>query len=275
MKLSADDATLYYKLMWPLQFYVNKKLHILSNVDSMEVYIHECDYEDKLSVRNALYQHPELIDAFADANPAQLTDEELALVRGWKNHVAEDFYIERFLAKGSILIEGRKDKPQVYLVLGLMESLEETLHYYNPPIMIKTVLLPFKGCIIYDGLVQTYSIFFGGGIRRNLKEIYLAAKQNQRIIETLEGVKPLSATSVKPTRDWSSEINELIKMVNKLKGEKVPIQSEAFSLLKTSALLAQAAAHDPDDLESLWKLNGKVSRALRQLEAALNRKDYD
>ena len=36
-----------------------------------------------------------------------------------------------------------------------MDSLEELLgRHYRPPVMIKTVLLPFKGQIIYDGLVQ-------------------------------------------------------------------------------------------------------------------------
>ena len=274
MKISSEDVALYYKLMWPLQFYVNQKLNIFPDVASVEAYVKDYEYEDKLPVRDALYEHIELIDAFVDENPAHLTEAELAIVQSWKNFVAGDFHIERFLKKGAILIRSN-DPPQVYLVLGLMDSLEEMLgYYYRPPIMIKTVLLPFRGQIIYDGLIQTYNIFFGGGIKGRLKETYMAAKQNQRIIETLDPVlqaKQQEKTRRKPARDWRPEVDELVRVVNKLKGGKVPIQSEAFRLLKASAFLAQAVAHNPDDLDALWKLDNRVFRALRQLEAALNR----
>ena len=53
------------------------------------------------------------------------------------------------------------------------------------PVYIKTVLLPFKDKIIYDGLMQTYNIHFGGGIKRSLKETYMKAKQNGKIITSL------------------------------------------------------------------------------------------
>ena len=152
MKLSPNEVALFYKLMWPLQFYVNQQLNLLPDVDSVETYANDYDFEEKLPVRNALYEHSELIDTFVAENPAHLTGEELALVRSWKKFVAGDFYLERFLKKGAIFIHSGKSS-QVYVVLGLTESLEAMFqHYYRPPILVKTVLLPFKGRIIYDGL---------------------------------------------------------------------------------------------------------------------------
>jgi hypothetical protein len=260
--------------MWPLQFYVNQKLNILADVDSVEAYATYYAYEDKLPVRDALYENIELIDAFIAENPAKLTDEELAIVGSGKNYVAGDFYIERYLKKGAILIHAG-EPPQVYVVLGLTDSLKDMFEYYHrPPILVRTVLLPFKGHIIYDGLFQTYSIFFGGGIKGDLKETYMAAKQNQRIIETFDPVLQAQQHEKalrKPTRDWGPEVDELINAVKKLKGEKVPIQTEAFSLLKASALLTQAVVHKPDDLDALWKLGSRVNRTLRKLETALHR----
>lgn len=274
MILSPPDVALFYKLMWPLQFYVNQKLNILPNVTSVETYAKDYDFEAKLPVRNALYEKPELIDAFLDENPAQFNEGELALVWGWKNFVAGDFYIERYLKQGTILINSGK-RPQVFLVLGLTNSLEEIFqHYQRPPILVKTVLLPFKGQIIYDGLFHTYSVFFGGGIKGDLKETYLAAKQNQRIITTLEPGRPaqkMEMTHRKPLADWRPEVDELVKAANKLKGDQLPFQGEVFSLLKASALLAQAVTHNPDDLDSLWKLYKRVNNALRKVEAALYR----
>jgi hypothetical protein len=63
MKLSLEDAELFYKLMWPLQFYVNQQRQILPNVDSLEAYI-ACPQPDKLQVRTALYEDIDLVDAF-------------------------------------------------------------------------------------------------------------------------------------------------------------------------------------------------------------------
>ena len=51
----------------------------------------------------------------------------------------------------------------------------------------------------------------------------------------------------------------------------MPILSETFTLLKASIAMAQAAADDPDDLETLWKSYKRVGRAERQLETALYR----
>ena len=43
MKLPPQEAELFYKLMWPLQFHVNQQRHILPHVDSLEAYI-ECPF---------------------------------------------------------------------------------------------------------------------------------------------------------------------------------------------------------------------------------------
>jgi len=39
----------------------------------------------------------------------------------------------------------------------------------------KFTLLPFKGHIVYDGLVSSYKISFGPGIRRSLNENFKEA----------------------------------------------------------------------------------------------------
>ncbi len=124
MKLSPAEVALYYKLMWPLQFYVNQKLNILPDVDSLEVYVEYYDSEDKLPVRNALYENPKLIEAFISENPAPLSEAELAIVQSWKNFVAGDFYVDRFLKKGAIFITAGEPSP-VYVVLGLTDSLKD------------------------------------------------------------------------------------------------------------------------------------------------------
>ena len=44
------------------------------------------------------------------------------------------------------------------------------------PVLTQTMLIPFKGVIVYDGLMTSYNISFGPGIRRNLNEDFKEAK---------------------------------------------------------------------------------------------------
>ncbi len=272
MKLSPEDVALFFKLMWPLQLYVNRQRNILPGVDTIEAYVKRSQ-DDKFQVRNNLYEHIDLLDGFVAQNPAHLSADELAIVQSWKRFVAGDFYIERFLKSGAILITA-SDPPRVYTVLGLTQSLEEILAYaYRPPIMVKAVLLPFKGRIIHDGLLHAYSIFFGSGIRGDLREIYMTAKQKGNIIETLDPepeAQPRKAQR-KPARDWRPEIDALVQSADQLKGGQTTVQGEAFGLLKASARLAQAAVHTPGDLEALWDAEKRVHRMLQRLATALGR----
>lgn len=272
MKLSPEDVKLFYKLMWPLQFYVNQQRQILPHVDSLEAYM-ACPQQDKLQVRNALYENIGLLDAFVAENPAHLSAEELAVVQSWKRFVTGEFYIVRFLKKATIFVDS-KDPPQVYAVLGLTDSLEDVFYGRRLPIWVQTVLLPFKGQIVYDGLLNYYNVFFGSGIRGELNETYQAARQNQRIIETLEPEReppPKKRAPPKPPPDWRPVVDELVKTAEELKGGQSPVQSPAFSLLKASARLAQAAVHNPDDLDALWEMGRSVQKALRRLETVLYR----
>jgi hypothetical protein len=268
MKLSPEDATLFYELMWPLQFYVHQQRQILPDVDSVEEYVF-CSREEKLEVRNALYENPDLLDAFVAQNPAQLSADELQIVQSWKRFVSGQFYIERFLKKATIFVGGGQPA-KVYAVLGLTEPIEEVFGGQRPPIAVDAVLLPFKGRIVYDGLLSIYRIYFGSGIRRDLKEIYMVAKQNGRIIQTLEP-EHAPAKRRKPARDLRPVVDEVLSTANRLRGGQSPVQSPAFSLLKASARLAQAAVHDPEDLDALWEQWQRVHRALRRMETVLDR----
>lgn len=57
----------------------------------------------------------------------------------------------------------------------------------------------------------------------------------------------------------------------KLKGPRETLDSEVFSLLRAAARFAQSAVHNPDDIDALWQAHKSAARALRKLEARLNR----
>ena len=270
MVLSENDAKLFYRLMWPLQFFVNKRLKLIPNCPTVEAY-QNLNVEQKLKVRDALYKNIKLVDEFVKENPEGFNDEELQIIQSWRKFVAGEFFIERYLAKYAIFIKGKT----VYAVLGLSYPLEFSIRRKELPAYIKTVLLPFRSRIIYDGLFQTHQILFGSGITSDLREIYLTAKQNNRIVETLETDAQHTGRNKprRPTKDWSTRVDALRVDAQELSsGAGAPtIQGPVFSLVKASLEMAHVSVHDPDDIEQLWERARKTERALRKVFATLNR----
>lgn len=136
--------------------------------------------------------------------------------------------------------------------------------------MVDAVLLPFKGGIVYDGLLQTYSISFGGGIRSDLNHTYMTAKQKEQIITTLE----LETSQAKPHlrkifKTWLPQLEEIASSASRLKGE-TPLQNAAFALLRVSIEMAKCAGTTPDEPDVLFAGERKVRKAMTRLSRVLD-----
>jgi hypothetical protein len=270
MKLSNQDAELFFNLMFSLQNYVNLKLGIIPEIKTLDEY-QKIPSSEKLTVREALYDKIELVDSYLAENPQDFSDEELEIVKSWKKFERGNFFIERLLKKHAIFIGDEK----VYAVLALYDSFEDVLPFVSLPYYAKAVLLPFKGRIIYDGQLQWYSVMFGSGIKFDLKETYMAAKQNNKIIDSFDPKKPadIAATKKKPIKDWKPTIEEISKEAKKLRSSSgaPAIHSPAFSLAKASIAFARLAVEKPEDIDELWKALEKVERVLGRAETVLYR----
>jgi hypothetical protein len=225
---------------------------------------------DKAEVRAALWKNLPLIDAYCDSNPHGLSAAELDIVRSWKRSVTGKFVLLRYLKKYTILVsEGR----QVYGVLGLRSTLEDMFPGRPLPLLVEAVLLPFKGSIIHDGLLKDFGLTFGPGIRSEMNEDYLAAKQNGRIITTLEPQAVHEAPFRRQKRrddDPGPAIEEMVKTCERLRGGTA-IQNAALALLRAGAKAARTALLLPEDLDELWHLGHDAHKALRRLHSALGR----
>jgi hypothetical protein len=85
-------------------------------------------------------------------------------------------------------------------VLALSQPFKDLIGPYLP-VLTQTVLLPFKGVIVYDGLMSSYNISFGPGIRRSLNESFKDAKARHGIITSLpmsHESLPVKAPKAKP-----------------------------------------------------------------------------
>ncbi len=184
MNLTPDEGKLFYDLYAALLSFVNRKLEVCSETFSDAREYASTPPEARVAIRDALFDHRELIDEFVGENPARFSGDELEIVNTWKHALPDKFYIFRYLKKYTVFLTSGGSPNKAYGVLGLADPLEEVVGS-SLPRLVTTVLLPFRGKIIYDGLVSGYNITFGGGIKRTLNEEYKRAKEAFGIITSL------------------------------------------------------------------------------------------
>lgn len=269
MNLSEQDAKLFFDLMWSLQFYVKQRLNMFPEIKTPMEYA-KTPGDKRMEVRNALWDNPQLIADYARENPDKFTAEEIAIVSSWQHFVRGTFFIERLLKKQAIFI---KDD-EVYAVLGLFDPLDEMFDKRMLPVYCQAILLPFKDVIVYDGLLSSYPVFFGGGVKGNLKETYNRAKQRGEIIVSLgvEGAQPAPNQRKMELKDWGPQLAALAEGAKALRAQpgSPPSWGPAFSLVKASIEMAETAVSHPQDPDTLWDQYDKLSRALNRLEKGID-----
>ena len=68
MQLSREDASLFFKLMPALQTFANQQFKIIKGLKDVEGYKTISDGQ-RVKLRNAVYENPEVIDTFVRKNP--------------------------------------------------------------------------------------------------------------------------------------------------------------------------------------------------------------
>ncbi len=224
MQLTPQDVALFFKLQRSLFCYVNQQLQVIPGEYPTPDDGLRMAAELRVQLRKALTANMHLIDDFVKENPYHLPPDELDIVRSWNHLVAGKFYILRLLQKHAIFFTGGKDS-FAYGVLALSQPFEELIGS-RLPILTETHLLPFREAIVYDGLLCSYSIFFGPGIRSSLNEGFKEAKQKHGIITSLP-VSDMPAVVIpakrtpktrpkeQPAKDQSAEIlQQLVELTD-------------------------------------------------------------
>jgi hypothetical protein len=271
--LSPADADRFFHLYGALHVYANEQLHVLPGVRTEEDWT-KVTQDDRVRLRDALYDHPELFDRFIAENPARLSAEELEVVQKWSvAHVRGNFYLLRHLKRYSIFLSAGQPA-HAYGVIGLTEEIDDLFPSFALPVYLQTVLLPFQGKIVWDGLVHYYNIVFGPGIRSDLNETYQRVKQREGIIESLpfpgEAAKaPARPRTTQP--DLRPIVQQIVELSERLRPGATPLQRRAFSLLRAAAQLVDTATKDPTDLQAIGEHVRVVTRAYRQLATTYER----
>jgi len=185
-QLTFNERKFFYETWYKLLEYINQKNKIL-NYQIKPVYPSNYDESQLHVIRNILWDNPKIISEFIE-NEKTLSAEETSLLKSWqKYHIKGEFFLIKYETEYAVFMKTDKKNPALYAVKGMTTSISEAMQH-QLPVMIETVLLPFKDKIIYDSYIGTHSISFGSGMIDIFNEEYENIKKNSGITTTLQSV---------------------------------------------------------------------------------------
>jgi tetratricopeptide (TPR) repeat protein len=145
-KLTSEEANTFYSIFLPILHFTSQKFKLF-------------EYENLEEFKKSSFQEKQLCsEAFWNdsdnfENYLSQTNQNEEIIRSWKNNINSTFIICKHTTNGSIFIDTITEK--VYIVNGIADNLENICNKMqeNLPIVVKTVLIPWKNKIIYDGFL--------------------------------------------------------------------------------------------------------------------------
>ena len=169
-QLSSEECRLFYETWYGLMGFVNERKSVIKAKIKPE-------YPNTVSdmmvhkVREVLWENPELIDEYI--SKTELPQEKIDILKLWKtNHKKGMFFILEYQPEYAVAIApNEQGEDRLYGIKGISNSVANALRR-SLPIQIETVLLPFKGKIIYDSFMGSMPIGFAEGAKAAFREMY-------------------------------------------------------------------------------------------------------
>jgi hypothetical protein len=140
------------------------------------------DSDTIVTLRDKLWNDAGIIDEYIDSI-WDMQAEDIQLLRSWKKRIVGTFFMFRHLKKYTVFFSDKNSA--LYGVTGISEPLSAMVDSAYLPLMIDTVLLPFKDRIIYDSVFSFHNISFGPGIRNSMRERYAEIKKEKGIMSEM------------------------------------------------------------------------------------------
>ncbi|HVI40666.1 MAG TPA: SEC-C metal-binding domain-containing protein, partial [Anaerovoracaceae bacterium] len=169
-QLSSEECRLFYETWYGLMGFVNDRKSVIKAKIKPE-------YPNAVSdmmvhkVREVLWEKPELIDEYI--SETELPEEKIDILKLWRtNHKKGMFFILEYQPEYAVAIApDAQGEDRLYGIKGISSSMENALRR-NLPAQIETVLLPFKGKIIYDSFMSSMPIGFAEGAKAAFREMH-------------------------------------------------------------------------------------------------------
>ncbi|MHB1485562.1 MAG: YecA family protein [Saccharofermentanales bacterium] len=169
-QLSSAECRLFYEIWYGLMGFVNERMGVIK-IKIMPEYPNSVSDVMVHKVREVLWEKPELIDEYI--SESELTQEKINILKLWRtNHRKVMIFILEYLQEYAVAIaSNEKGEDRLYGIKGISNSLANTLQRALPT-QAETVLLPFKGKIIYDSFLSTMPIGFAEGAKAAFREMH-------------------------------------------------------------------------------------------------------
>lgn len=181
-QLSAEECKEFYELWFGLMGYVNDREEVIREKIKPE-YPNAVQDDRIYPVREVLWEKPQLIDEYI--RETKLPQDQIDILKLWRTNFKKGTLIlVEYLPDYAVAVGSQEGADCLYGIKGISNSLANTLR--RPlPTPVETVLLPYRGKIIYDSYLQSFQVGMRDGARKFIEEIYDKAK-SQGIITSLE-----------------------------------------------------------------------------------------
>jgi len=171
MKIPKNDA----------QIFLGLYKTVLNSVFQMEFNRICAEKDEYVKSRDILYNNLYLIDAYIELEP-DLTPEYIKILKDFTTGFRDKFIYIRTLKKHSIFFQPSTNK--FYCVLGITNSVDDLVPCEF--CLIDTAILNFKTQIVCDGLIKHNNVSLGPNMKKEIKEKYRLAKENNELISYLK-----------------------------------------------------------------------------------------
>ena len=150
--LNEEEARLFYELYYSLLEYVNDKYKVCKHID--RILNQRIAILDIIEIRKCFIEHKEIIDEFIIECKDFFNEEEIEIIKGFKDFIYGYFMVVKFEEDYALFLKGNN----FYGVIGTHINICDDILEYNLPSFANWMLLPYKGKIIWDGLIHTYHV---------------------------------------------------------------------------------------------------------------------
>lgn len=165
--IGQKNSDQFYKLYFALLDYTNQKYQIKKGY---KIYKKQNrNPKDLYEIIEKLWKNQkEIIDEFISKNPYKLNDEELEIIKEFKNGIRNIYIIARYEEEYTAFMTPNK----TYMIKGVNTNVDEIIPYNELPKAVITTILPFKDHLIYDGIIVSYPIDLGMGFKKIVAKEY-------------------------------------------------------------------------------------------------------
>ena len=165
--IGQKNSDQFYKLYFALLDYTNQKYQIKKGY---KIYKKQNRNPKNLyEIIEKLWKNQkEIIDEFISKNPYKLNDEELEIIKEFKNGIRNIYIIARYEEEYTAFMTPNK----TYMIKGVNTNVDEIIPYNELPKAVITTILPFKDHLIYDGIIVSYPIDLGMEFKKIVAKEY-------------------------------------------------------------------------------------------------------